>query len=89
MFTIKSFTFFIGLLVVPILLYNFIHKYSFKLKLALFIATALFVTITLMSVFSWWSYTSDLILLKHYGFNADGMNEAEFMEMFRLKIWIM
>ena len=28
--------------------------------------------------FAWWSYTSDLLLLKNYGYDIDGMNETEF-----------
>ena len=32
----------------------------------------------LMLIFAWWSYESDLILLKHYGYNIDGMSEADF-----------
>jgi len=31
-----------------------------------------------MFIFAWWSHESDLILLKHYGYNIDGMNETEF-----------
>ncbi len=32
----------------------------------------------LMLIFAWWSHESDLILLKHFGYNIDGMNEIEF-----------
>lgn len=28
--------------------------------------------------FAWWADTSDLILLKHYGYDIEGMNEKEF-----------
>ena len=37
-----------------------------------------FLTAILAFVFAWWSYKSDLILLKHYGYDIDGMNETEF-----------
>lgn len=31
-----------------------------------------------MLIFAWWSHESDLILLKHYGYNIDGMSESDF-----------
>ncbi|GAB1418445.1 hypothetical protein MASR2M12_12590 [Bacteroidales bacterium] len=39
---------------------------------------SLFALGILMMIFAWWSYKSDLILLKHYGYNIDGMNDTEF-----------
>lgn len=32
----------------------------------------------LMLIFAWWSNESNLILLKHFGYNIDGMSETEF-----------
>ncbi len=31
-----------------------------------------------MLIFAWWSHESNLILLKHFGYNMDGMSETEF-----------
>ena len=39
---------------------------------------SLFALGILMMIFALWSYKSDLILLKHYGYNIDGMNDTEF-----------
>ena len=33
-----------------------------------------------MILLAWWSNKSDQILLSYYGYNIDGMNEAEFYE---------
>jgi hypothetical protein len=32
----------------------------------------------LMLIFAWWSHEPDLILLKYFGYNIDGMGETEF-----------
>ena len=36
------------------------------------------VTALLTLAFAWWSVTADEMLLAHYGYNIDGMNETEF-----------
>jgi ABC-type glycerol-3-phosphate transport system permease component len=38
----------------------------------------IFLTAILTFLFAWWNYSSDLILLKHYGYDIEGMNETEF-----------
>ena len=40
------------------------------------ILTSVIITLT----FAWWTDKSNRILLAHYGYNIDGMNETEFYE---------
>ncbi len=49
-------------------------KYKFISYLTIGIISTAFITLT----FAWWAYTSDGLLLAHYGYNNNGMNEHEF-----------
>lgn len=43
----------------------------------IYLLAGLLITALLILFFSWWSYTSDLILLRYYGYNLEGMSEIE------------
>jgi len=69
---------FLGLIAVPILLFIWIHRISrLKFKFPLYLILATIITAGIMLTFSLWADTSNQILLKHYGYNFDGMNETE------------
>lgn len=73
-----SFLLFLGLLLCPILLLRQINKIKIKFKFITYLTIGLILTAIIVFVFAWWNYTSDLILLKHYGYDIDGMNKTEF-----------
>lgn len=75
---IISFLLFIGLILCPIILLRKINKTKIKFKLITYLTLGLILTAIIAFVFAWWTYTSDLILLKHYGYNINGMDETEF-----------
>ncbi len=75
---IISFLLFVGLFLCPILLLRKINKKKIKYKFITYLTLGLILTGIIAFVFAWWSYTSDLILLRQYGYNIDGMNETEF-----------
>ena len=76
--TAISLTLLVGLLISPILLLRFINRTNIKYKFISYLTIGVFLTALLTIVFAWWAYTSDLLLLKNYGYNIDGMNETEF-----------
>jgi len=76
---IITFLFLLGLIICPILLFKRINKTEIRFKFITYLVFGLVLGAIIVYVFSWWSYTSDLMLLEHYGYNIDGMNE-EFYE---------
>jgi amino acid transporter len=76
--TLVSFSLFVGILLCPILLLRKIRTTKIRYKFLTYLTIGLFLNAVIVLVFAWWSYTSDLMLLEHYGYNIDGMNEAEF-----------
>lgn len=75
---IISLIFFAGLIICPIILLKQINKTKIKFKFVIYLAFGIVLNAIIVFVFAWWGYISDLILLKHYGYNIDGMNETEF-----------
>lgn len=75
---ITTFLLFVGLIICPIILLRQINKTKIKFKFFTFFTLGLILSAIIVFIFAWCAYTSDLILLKHYGYNFDGMNETEF-----------
>jgi hypothetical protein len=75
---ISFFLLLVGLIVSPIILLSKINKSEIKFKFIIYLTLGLIITAIIIFIIAWWSYTSDLILIKHYGYNIDGMNEVEF-----------
>lgn len=73
-----SFSLFVGILLCPILLLRKIKTTKIRYKFLAYLTIGLFLNAVIVLVFAWWSYTSDLMLLEHYGYDIDGMNETEF-----------
>ena len=69
---------FVGLITCPIVLLRLIRNSNLKFKFITYLTLSLILTAFITFIFAWWAYTSDLILLKHYGYDIDGMNEIEF-----------
>ena len=69
----------LGLIIIsPILLLIILKRLKTKRTLIIYSLISLFILGVLMWIFAWWADKSDMILLKHYGYNIDGMNDTEF-----------
>lgn len=66
------------IIIVPFLLLLYTRRFKIIKALIFYFIVGLLVQGVLVFIFAWWSYESDLILLNHYGYNIDGMNQAEF-----------
>ncbi len=73
-----TFLLLVGLIIGPIILFRLLNQTNLKFKFAIFVILSLILTAIITFVFAWWAYISDLIMLKHYGYDLDGMNETEF-----------
>lgn len=69
----------LGLITIaPILIFIIINKYKIKKVLILYTILGFIVLGLLWGIAAWWNNESNLILLKHYGYNIDGMNYDDF-----------
>src|SRR5574344_820547 len=66
------------LLTFPILILIILKRFKTRRTLILYSVIGLFLLAIFVMIFTWWNYESDLILLKHYGYNIDGINHTEF-----------
>lgn len=73
-----DFLLFVGLIISPIFLLRQINNTKIKFKFITYLTLGIILTAIVVFAFAWWIDTSNLILLKHYGYNIDGMNETEF-----------
>jgi hypothetical protein len=76
--TVTSFGLLIALIVSPIAILiglrrRAVKKYKFLVYLTFGIVITSIITLT----FGWWSDTSNEMLLSHYGYNLDAMNDTE------------
>ena len=76
--TIISFLLLLGLISVPILLFVGIKKwYRLKFDFLTYLITGLIFTAGIMWTFAWWVDFSDQLLISHYGYDFDAMNDTE------------
>jgi len=68
----------VGLILSPIVVLRLVEKSSIKFKFIAYSTVGLVVAAIIALIFAWWTYTSDTMLLKHYGYNIDGMSETEY-----------
>ena len=73
-----TFLFLLGLIFSPIFILIKVNKFNVRFKFIIYLIIGIISSALIMFAFAWWSNKSDLILLKHYGYNIDGMNETEF-----------
>lgn len=73
-----SFGLLAGVILSPILLLRIINRTNIKYKFITYLTIGVFSTAFIALVFAWWGDESDKLLLAHYGYNFDGMNEEEF-----------
>lgn len=69
----------IGLILTfPVFILVVLKRLKTRRPLILYSIFSLILLGVIILFFAWWSYKSDLLLLKHYGYNIDGMNYSEF-----------
>lgn len=68
------------ILIAPILILIILKRLKAKQNLIIYTLLNLLLSGILILIFAWWSDESALILLKHYGYNLNGINEAELYE---------
>jgi hypothetical protein len=76
--TIVSLLLFVGLILSPILILRIVNRSNMKYKFIAYLTIGLIATAIIALTLAWWAYTSDIMLLKHYGYNSDGMSETEY-----------
>jgi len=76
--TISNFLILGLIIIAPILILIILKRLKTKLTVIIYSLIGLSALGILMLIFAWWSHETDLILLKHYGYNIDGMSESEF-----------
>jgi hypothetical protein len=65
----------IGLFIFPVLL--FIKLRDSKSRLLAYIILGLIITSGITLTFAWWADYSDTLLLNHYGYDLDAMNDSK------------
>ncbi len=76
--TIISLILLIGLISIPIFLFIAIKKSPrLRFKFLLYLIVSSVLTVGIMFTFAWWAYYSDQLLMSHYGYNFDAMNDIE------------
>ena len=78
--TIVSLILLIGLVLSPVLIMRRLNKLNIKNKFTSYLTSGIVITALITIMLAWWMGTSDRMLLAHYGYNIDGMNETEFYE---------
>lgn len=73
-----TFLFLLGLILSPIFILIKVNKFNIRFKFIIYLIIGLITSALIMFAFAWWTSKSDFILLKYYGYNIDGMNEAEY-----------
>jgi len=76
--TISNFLILGLIIIAPILILIILKKLKTKRTVIIYSLIGLSVLGILLLFFAWWSHESNLILLRHYGYNIDGMCETEF-----------
>lgn len=54
-----------------------LNKLNVHHKFVLYLLIAVLTTAAITFAFGWWDDTSNQMLLEHYGYNADGLNDTE------------
>jgi hypothetical protein len=78
--TTISFILLVALIVFPLFLINKLNKLNMKYNFIVYLISAIIISSILVLFFAWWSDYSNEILLAHYGYNFDAMNDIERFE---------
>ncbi|WP_224997086.1 hypothetical protein [Cesiribacter sp. SM1] len=76
--TTISIILFLGLISSPIILFLRMQKWKgLKYGFLSYMIIALIITAGITWIFAWWAHYSDQLLLSHYGYDFDAMNDTE------------
>ena len=75
--TIISVSLLLALVVSPILIIFGLNKLKSKRKFIIYLISSIIITSIISIIFGWWSDTSYQILLSHYGYDFNAMNDKE------------
>ena len=76
--TIVSLILLVGLISTPVILFVGIKKwYRLKFDFLTYFVSGLILTAGIMLTFAWWADYSDHLLMSHYGYDFDAMNDIE------------
>jgi uncharacterized protein YacL len=67
----------VGLFITPFVIYRSLSKLNARYKFIKYIVNGIIISAVLSVTFAWWADKSDDLLLAHYGYNREGMNEYE------------
>lgn len=67
----------LSLIASPILIINRLYKLNLKNKFIIYLISGIIITAFLTLTIGWWSSFSNKMLLSHYGYNFDAMNDVE------------
>lgn len=74
---IVSFILLIGLFLSPVFIVWRLNRLNVRYKFIIYLTICILTRAIIALTFGWWDNTSDQILLKHYGYNFDAMNDTE------------
>jgi 4-amino-4-deoxy-L-arabinose transferase-like glycosyltransferase len=66
-----------GLIISPFIILYVLKKRNVKHKFLSYLTLGLIITATITLIFAWWTDISNEILLSHYGYDLDAMNDIE------------
>jgi hypothetical protein len=79
--TIVSFSLLLGLILVPIFLFVGMKKwYRPKFGFLAYLISGLIITAGIIWAFAWWAHYSDELLMNHFGYDFDPMNDIDRFE---------
>ena len=79
--TIISFILLTGLISVPIILFVGLKKWNrLRFNFLTYLIIGLILTAGITLAFAWWTDYSDQLLMNHYGYDFDAMNETDRFE---------
>ena len=75
--SIVSFILLCAVFFFPFLILYYLNKKHIKYRFIGYLVFGIIVAIVMIFIFSWWTTISDEMLLSHYGYNFDAINEVE------------
>jgi hypothetical protein len=66
-----------GLIISPFLILHRLKGRNVKYKFIVYLTVGVLITATITLIFAWWTDISNEILLSHYGYDFDAMNDIE------------
>ncbi|ELM3644919.1 hypothetical protein [Flavobacterium psychrophilum] len=75
--SIVSIILFFAVILLPVFILHIINNKKIKYRFIFYTVFGVVICAVIIWFFSWWIKISDTMLLSHYGYNFDGINEKE------------